>query len=162
MKIEPYILEKWVWSDEDFDLMGWHDVTIHAVGVALEQWELFLDIDYILQWIDPIPPEEYFKFWVAPASLVYENVSDLKIDIDVGSYQEITLQGIERSNPRVSNGVITVWDWLLESHQGSVSFIATGFKQYIRSAPMLGKMQSLEINQRGGFSFSRDVPTQDI
>lgn len=162
MKIEPYILEKWVWSDEDFGLMNWHDVTVHAVGVALSQWQLFLDIDYILRWVKPAPPETQFRFWVAPATLVFENVSDLKIDFDVGSYQEITLDGVRRNNPRAPNGVITVWDWSLESHQGSISFSATGFKQYVRAAAVLCEMQSLEFNQRGGMSFSRDVPARDI
>lgn len=158
MKIEPYSLEKWVWSDEDFHLMNWHDVNIHAIGVALTQWQLFLDIDYIFRWVKPVPTETHFQFWVAPATLVFENVSDLKINFDVGSFQEITLDGIERNNPHIPNGVITVWDWLLESHQGSITFSGTGFKQYIRAAPVLGEMQSLEVNQRGGFSFSRDMP----
>ncbi len=41
-----YELEKWVWSQHDFDLMGWHDATVHAFALVPEQFELLLDIGY--------------------------------------------------------------------------------------------------------------------
>lgn len=161
MEIEPYLLEKWIWTDEDFELMGWHDATIHAVGFAFGNWELAFDIDYILQWVKPIFPESCFYFWVSPATLVFENVSDIKFDIDVANWQEITLQDIERNNPKFHpHSAITEWEWLIDSHQGSISFHATGFKQFFRSSPIFGKDQSLIPSQRGGFSFSRDIPLQ--
>jgi hypothetical protein len=65
MTVESHVLEKWIWSHNDYDLMGWHDATVHAIALVPEQWELILDIDYILPWLEPVPPNEYFHFWIA-------------------------------------------------------------------------------------------------
>lgn len=42
--MENYELEKWVWTENDFEQMGWHDATIY--GVRLNQ-NLEIDLDYI-------------------------------------------------------------------------------------------------------------------
>src|SRR5687768_16247891 len=94
-----YEIEKWVWSQEDFDLMGWHDVTVHAFALLPERFEFLLDIDYILKWEEPEPPDRYYTFWVSPATLVFEGVQNIKVDLDIGSIQDIDLQGIEREGP---------------------------------------------------------------
>ena len=54
-----------VWSDADFEQMGWHDATVWAVAFLAtdpretldSSGELALDIDYIVQWIEPVPPD---------------------------------------------------------------------------------------------------------
>ena len=79
---QEYELEKWVWTEEDFERMGWHDSRIYALAFSPETFELLLDIDYIFQWINPEPGETFYKFWVAPATLIFENVSD--VDFDIG------------------------------------------------------------------------------
>jgi hypothetical protein len=53
LSVEMYELEKWVWSHHDFDVMGWHDATVHAFALVPEQFELLLDIDYIVKWEEP-------------------------------------------------------------------------------------------------------------
>jgi hypothetical protein len=30
--VEEYELEKWIWTEADFDVMGWHDSSIHALA----------------------------------------------------------------------------------------------------------------------------------
>ena len=52
-----YELEKAVWTDDDFSLMGWHDATVYAAATLPESFELVLDIDYILKWVDPVQRE---------------------------------------------------------------------------------------------------------
>src|SRR5690348_9572503 len=55
MSDEP--LEKAVWTDGDFDTMGWHDASVHAIAFHEEehgaQDALLLDLDYIVRWLDP-------------------------------------------------------------------------------------------------------------
>src|SRR5689334_9123992 len=84
MSDEP--LEKAVWTDGDFDTMGWHDATVHAIAFHEDeqgaQDALLLDLDYIVRWLDPEPPAEYFTFLVAPATLVFENVWNLQGELD--------------------------------------------------------------------------------
>jgi hypothetical protein len=143
------------WTTDDFDRLEWHDATIRAVGITSDPWELFLDIDYILEWICPIPPDTQFQFQVAPATLVFENVAKIKIDLDLHSYSEITLNRIWRENLNRLSGELTIWDWILESHQGRITFQSTGFKQFVRSPQKLASSQGLSLAERGGLSFGR-------
>ena len=49
MEAEP--ADGTVWADADFDAMGWHDITVHAMGFdeRKDTARLLLDIDYILR-----------------------------------------------------------------------------------------------------------------
>jgi hypothetical protein len=93
MAIQQHSLEKAVWAEADFEQMGWHDVHVHAFAFRPEIFELWLDIDYIFSWVDPHGGETHYSFWVAPATLAFENVYDLKFDIE--SHDGVlSLQGI--------------------------------------------------------------------
>ena len=52
---ESFQPEKWIFTEADYESMGWHDSNIHAISFLPETFELVLDIDYILQWIHPEP-----------------------------------------------------------------------------------------------------------
>ncbi len=41
----PYELEKWVWTDADFEQMGWHDCRIRAFALLPDDGQCVLDID---------------------------------------------------------------------------------------------------------------------
>lgn len=160
MSPENYELHKWLWTELDFEEMGWHDVTIHAVAFLPEVYELALDIDYIFHWVDPAAGETQFKFWVAPATLVFENVNELAIDLE--PHGSIELHGIERSEPHKPKNIDVVdrdieWRWTLETQSGEINLRSIGYKQYIRRAPVLSRAQVLDIGARGGFSFQRGM-----
>jgi len=139
-EIEKYELEKSVWTDADFEVMGWHDATIWSIAVVGEQFELLFDIDYIFQWVHPVPPEQYFSFWVSPATLVFEGVQNIKIDIELDYIQQIEVADINREGPFASpDGSITNWKWLVELQQGQIEFEATGFTQYVRKTPFFAE-----------------------
>lgn len=151
-----YNLEKPIWTNADFAVMGWHDATIWAMAVVNDNFEFLFDIDYILQWVHPIPPETYFSFWVSPATLVFEGVQNIKIDVDLDYIQLIEVADIRRDGPFASpNGSMTKWKWTIELQQGQIDFEATGYTQYIRKPPFLGG-QVLDLDERGGLSFHRD------
>jgi hypothetical protein len=156
--IEQYQVEKWIWTDADFDVMGWHDSNIYAVAFYPENFEFALDIDYIFQWIHPAENETYFKFWVAPATLIFEYVYDLKFDIgnlDGG----LEIDFIERTEPKILENCDfagkTDWLWTIVTHQGEINLRALGYKQYIRKKPVFGQSQAIETEARGEVSFYR-------
>ena len=157
--IEQYQVEKWIWTDADFDVMGWHDSNIYAVAFLYETFEFALDIDYIFQWVHPAENETYFKFWVAPSTLVFENVYDLKFDIEIDFGSGLEIASIERSEPKkIEAGDLkdrNEWLWTIETHQGEISLRATGYKQYIRKKPVFGQSQIVEKDVRGEISFHR-------
>jgi hypothetical protein len=42
---DKYELEKWLWTESDFEMMGWHDSRVYAISFSPEQSEIILDID---------------------------------------------------------------------------------------------------------------------
>ncbi|MGW4897367.1 hypothetical protein ACWEQL_34690 [Kitasatospora sp. NPDC004240] len=150
-------LAKSTWSDADFDAMGWHDVTIHGIGVqpgasADELPRLLLDIDYIVRWVHPVAPETHFSFWIAPSTLVFDDVWDLEGDFEFNwTALSLDIDHLRCSTPEDSRGGP---QWHIEGHSFELKFRATGFHQYLRQAPRRSQKLVLSHRERGGFSFA--------
>lgn len=154
--MEEYILEKWKWTTGDFEQMGWHDCKIHAVAFDEFNFRLLFDIDYIFRWVGP-EEDGYYRFWISPVTLVFENVYDL--DIKLGSALGTTIETIRRINPNKPRnsdfiGKDTEWEWNIEVTNGQVNFKSVGYTQYIRKRPVYNKAQEIDFDERGGYSFS--------
>lgn len=152
------MIEKHLWSEKDFASMEWHDCKIYAIALGVEEHEIMIDIDYILEWIKPDKNGNYFKFWVAPATLVFKNVYNILINID--SVNTI-IDCIYRNNPvRAKNASYVEetieYDWIIETINGEISFKSVGFTQYLRKKPVLGS-QEIDLLVRGGISFERGI-----
>ena len=155
--VDDYELEKWIWTDADFEQMGWHDSKVYAISFLPDTFELAFDIDYIFEWVNPAQNETYFKFWVAPATLVFENVYDVEMEFDVPDFE---LNMIVRKEPQRSKNAEyierdTEWLWSLEAHRGGIDFRSVGYKQFVRKKPVFSQAQILEMDVRGGISFYR-------
>jgi len=157
----PYTLEKWIWTTDDFEQMGWHDVRVHALAEESENWELLLDIDYLFKWNEPAPGETYYSFWIAPCTLVFHNVADLHIDIEPISSSVMQISNVSREGPRpprlgFENQNVQVWNWTMEFFNGATEFESTGYTQFVRQAPVFNnRSQDLTLSERGGFCFDR-------
>lgn len=154
---DQYALERAIWTHSDFEAMGWHDATIHAIAFLPATWELALDIDYILRWVEPAPGEESYSFWVAPATLIFENTFETQIELE--PMDEVTMQGLERRDAQPMRpgfeGPHTAWQWVVDCNEGSITLRATGFRQIFRQAPILVSRQTLEPPERGEISFAQ-------
>ncbi len=152
-KIFTCSTDKKVWDTNDFERMGWHDCHIHALAFKEESSEFLLDLDYIVQWIDPDKEEKYFKFFISPATLVFNGVSNLRF-INFAMDMEIEIQKISMDK---NSGEYT---FSIECQQGTMVFQASGFKQYLRKEPIFINpnsqqldSQKLSLETRGGISF---------
>jgi hypothetical protein len=159
-------VEKWLWTDADFERMGWHDVHLHGVAINervertekselhLHSSELMLDIDYILKWVKPETTGESYKFWLAPSTLVFDGPYELEIKSIGHINWEISEIVRERTHyPTGTAG--DCWKW--EIHGPEMTFLARGYKQYIKREPTLSWFQSLTYEERGGASFSKQT-----
>lgn len=149
-------LHKFLWTEADFEQMNWRAASVYAFAFLPKRAEFVLDIDYILQRIEQ--PESQPSFMVAPATLIFENVWDLKIELEPD--MQIEIFNIERSeprnpkNPELLNRAIE-WKWIIKTNQGEISLRSTGYKQHFKGMPVFGREKSLDLDLRGGFSFSR-------
>ena len=147
---------KKVFSHHDFNIMGWHDCKIHALSFNDLDFELLLDIDYILEW-KKSDDTEYYSFEVSAATLKFKNVWDLNINIE--GELEMRIEDIYRSNPRVPqnndfNGDLE-YDWKIETSNGYISFKSIGYVQYMRGKIFKSDNQAISLVNRGGISFSQ-------
>jgi hypothetical protein len=146
-----YELEKWIWTEKDFQQMGWHDATIY--GLRLSE-NLELDIDYIFQWNQPDIEGFQFTFWVAPATLVFERPTDMTFDL-TQSFDDKWLEIDDIEMEIVDSKNI----WTIITQQGDISFKADSYKQIIRQKPTFQLGQGIPYDERGGIGF--DLNTGD-
>ena len=148
---DVYELEKWLWTEIDFEIMSWHDARVYAIAFSPEKFEIAFDIDYIFQWVHPKQNETSFSFWVGPATLIFENVYDLEFAI--GSYNGgLEIDAIKRESggaPRNAHsiGKTKEWIWTIECQKGEIKFRSAGYKQHIRAKPVFGG-QTLDFETR--------------
>lgn len=153
--MESFVLDKAVWTETDFNQMGWHDTTLWSMFTNPDNFECVFDLDYIFKWIDPEENEKYYKFFVAPATMVFENISDIKIDIESSDGSiEVADLCLEDSS-KIPNGKMVKHAFRFDCQQGEILLTATGFKMYVRRKPKLIDKQRLDLNERGGVSFER-------
>jgi hypothetical protein len=150
-------------TEADFDRLSWHDCHIYALAfrvgdVDAADWtsDLVLDIDFIVEWLCGVDSRAQFR--VAPATLTFHGVTDLKIAIDWGNsgfqnaLREVSIDGIQR---QVIQGQTVYLDrayyaWCIQMNwpAGEIRFGAVGFTQTLRAEPVLTHTQRVSLSQR--------------
>lgn len=150
-------LEKSVWTEQDYEVMGWHDCRLWAMVADIDAFEFSLDLDYIFKWVQPGPGETYFKFWVCPVTMVFENAH--RVSINIESQQGfIEIDHLHREEEsKLEHGRLTEHLYRFECQEGQVSLRATGYKMFVRQPPRLTQGQYLDIKVRGGISVEKVV-----
>ena len=141
-----YELEKKIWTETDFEKMGWHDCRIYKIRLTDN---LELDIDYILQWNKPDIEGLPFTFWAAPATLVFKKISNIQFEIDTAFGEAVEIDDIELSK---SDNKL---QWTIITQQGDIEFEADGFTQWIRQEPFFQFGQTISYIERCGFSLEQ-------
>ncbi len=151
-------------SELDFDTMSWHDNIIYGLqfdigDASVGDWthDMILDIDYIAEWVGG--GERGMRFRVAPASLTFHEVTDLRLGVDFGdsncgtAINELSIAGITRvpvdDKKRFPDRDYYRWRIELNWPQGGeITFGGRGFTQVLRSEPVLCDEQRLPTGSR--------------
>lgn len=158
---EIFRLDKSIWTHNDFEEMGWHDANIYGLNIEKDEetWtaDFLLDIDYIFNWVHPIPPAQTFTFWVAPCTLIFKECFDLHIDFktDGGCLDLIEIADLYLKSKFEQEKNKFVYEWIIELQQGQITLKSFGFEQIVRKAPMHVHRQTLSLEERQGISFGR-------
>ena len=149
----------------DFDGLSWHDDTIYGlrfdVGESSQgDWhaDLVLDIDHIVAWVRG--ETGGISFRVAPATLTFYSVTDLRITIDWGdsgdrtALHDASIDGITREPvpDQVDYPAREHYRWRIALNWpqgGAITFGARGFTQTLRAEPVLLDEQRLPAGTRG-------------
>ena len=159
--MKEYLLEKKVWTENDFEKMGWHDCNIY--GLIFQNTnadnkyttDLIFDIDYIFKWVSPIPPKSNFSFWVSPCSLIFTDAFALTIDIDRrgGTTDLLEIEDLYLIDKIEQEKNKWIYEWSIDLQEGKINFKSSGFKQIVRQNPIFTESQALTLNQRNGINF---------
>ncbi len=151
-------------SDADFDRLSWHDNALYGLCFEVgdpdrDDWrsDLVLDIDHIVEWL--CGPAGRARFRVAPATLTFHDVTDLRIAVDCGdsggrvalhepSIDAITRAPIRDPNIRLDRPYHRWRIALNLPRGGEIGFGASGFTQVLRAEPVLLDEQKLAAADR--------------
>lgn len=147
-----YDLEKNIWTESDFEKMGWHDSHIYKIGLGED---LELDIDYILQWNKPDIDGLPFTFWVAPSTLVFRLVKNLSFELDTAFNDTFEIEDIEKTE--TDNGTV----WTIITRQGDIEFTSEGYTQYIRQEPSFQFGQTISFAERYGWALDKTTKQEN-
>lgn len=144
---------------------GWHDCHVWGVSLRvgdpeLDDWtsDLVVDIDYIVEWLCGVG-EQKARFRVAPADLVFHDVSDLTVDLawsDTAGRVALSLPSIDAiTREPIPNRKVHLgrpyYRWTIDFNWpegGSIRFGASGFTQTLRAEPILSDGQRLRAPER--------------
>jgi hypothetical protein len=152
------------YTDADFEHLSWHDCHLYAFDLRTgdaeqKDWtsDLVLDIDFIVEWICGVGGGAQFR--VAPATLVFHGVTDLRIRLDWGdsgfraALNPASIERIDRE--RVLEQKVFLdrayyrWDVRLNwPPGGAITFGAVAFTQALRAEPVLSNSQHLPPARR--------------
>ncbi len=153
-------------TDSDFESLSWHDNIVYGlrldVGDATRgDWrsDLVLDIDHIVEWVRAEPAE--MRFRVAPTTLTFHNMTDLRIAVDFGDsggqivMNELSIATIMREPIADQKTCLdrTYYRWLIELNLprgGEIAFGASGLTQDLRADPVLLEDQRFSVLDRPG------------
>jgi hypothetical protein len=154
------------------ELTSYHDNLVYALHLRAPDpesgdWasELILDIDHITEWL--CGTDGRTRFRVAPATLTFQDVTDLAIRFDYRrdgfpalSLNEASIDTIEREPIRREGAArdVPYWRWRIAFNLppgGEVAFGAGGSTLALRAAPLLCDEQRLPRRGRPNLLVSR-------
>ena len=154
-----------IYDEADFDKLSWHDCRIWGLefhsGEPVEgDWtsDLVIDIDFIAEWVCSVESTET-QFRVAPATLAFHGVTDLKLNLDWGNsgyrvaLHEVSIDRIDREQIQGQKIFLDrpYYKWTLRLNspqQTEIVFGAVGFTLTLRSEPLLTDRQCLSFQNR--------------
>lgn len=110
-----------------------------------DEWsdDLLLDIDYIFKWVNPVPPNENYTFWIAPCTLVFKYVLDLKMSLDAegGGLMPFEISDLVLVHKNENKNGAFAYEWLMDFQNfGDIRLKPYGFEQIVRVAPIHANM----------------------
>ena len=139
-----YQISKRVWNQFDFDEMGWHDNVIWAISF---EEDIKFDIDYIFKWVEPNEKDNFYKFWISPATLIFHKPAKVIFEIELEFSNRIEIYNISKVNEE------GITKYIIETNEGGIEIQTDEYTQIIRKDPILQEYQALTIEDRGPISF---------
>lgn len=146
------------WTEQDFDSLSWHDNEVHGIRWCSPseefRFDVVLEIEHILKWVKQ--PDGSFTFVIAPALLIFHQVTRLQCSFMLGYKEHLVIDRIDRETPPAPPEASVRppghrWIIRLRSETNAAGIIlldASGFTQQLVGEPVETTNQSLDDDQR--------------
>ncbi|HEY4309510.1 MAG TPA: hypothetical protein VGN12_08670 [Pirellulales bacterium] len=157
-----------IYDDADFDELSWHDCSVWRFELrvgdsAEEDWtaDLLLDLDFIADGF--YGTDGTVQYAMAPATLSFQGVTDLKMTLDFGdsgfqtAIHAFSVDRIEREPVRDQKVYLdrTYYRWTIFGNwpqSGDLSFGAVGFTLKLACEPITKPTYTLSLQERARLS----------
>jgi hypothetical protein len=143
----------YVWTQQQFDEMSWHDNHVHAIRIeegAHGAGKLIFDLDYILEWVNVAGGK--IKFSILPVTLSFSEVTNLRMSVDyataTAALGPFSIHAIERRTEQRERYAAQLWKMLINWPSGEITFEARGYDQRGIGPPSLSDEQWLRPQDR--------------
>jgi hypothetical protein len=151
-------------TEADFEQMSWHDCHIWRLEFQVgepdeDDWtdDLVIGLDFITQWL--CGADRTCSFMIAPASLVFHGVTDLRIAIEWGrsgfqtAIHHVAIDRISRELIHDQKVFLDrpYYQWKIKLNwpkDGEISFGAVGYSQTLLAEPVISTKQHLSLKER--------------
>ena len=131
--------------------MDWRDCVVHGFDALPETDAVVLDVDYCIHREAPTRADELVTYWVSPATLVFQQVTKVEIQIG-GATGGLVLRALERGDEQTATGEWRAREWRLVGQEGQILLHAAGYSLAIRRPPLPTSTPRLTLAERGGVS----------
>lgn len=142
-----------IFDESEAKAESFHDCHIHGLRWRRHRFTFSLDIQYILKWIEPSDVSAgAYRFLVAEAHLVFDNVSDLKLSMDwEGAALEAQIDALRalESRPTPNGQIERRFEIRFSDPDGFISLWSTGYQVILISDPVVSAAPSLPPDEFG-------------
>jgi hypothetical protein len=129
-----------------------HDCHVHGLHWRKDEFAFFLDLQYILEWIEPGQVSNgAYRFSICEAQLIFRSVSELKLSFDwSGSALDSEIQTIRilKSRPTPKGQLDRYFEIEFSDPDGMISLWSTGYEVILLQEPVVSEVTSIPISGR--------------
>jgi hypothetical protein len=128
---------------------SFHDCYVHGVRWDSRRFSFAIDLDYILDWLEPRDRSEGYRFLVSRASLVFSNADSVTLALDwtggalISQLYELRVDG---SRNTLNGSVQSRYVLEFTEPEGQISLWSTGYEVALWTEPRESEFQSLDTD----------------
>jgi len=125
---------------------SFHDCHVHGLRWKADRFTFTIDLQYIVEWVQPIDPSRGYRFWISEARLTFRDVDDLKLSMDwSGTSLDAQMETIRVLKSRATPAGLSQrnYEVVFSTPEGSISLWSTGYELALLEKPLLSEVSSI-------------------
>ena len=138
-----------VLSESEAKPESFHDCHVHGLRWQRDRFTFSMDLQYILEWIEPKDGSSGYRFSISEGRLTFQNVDDLKVSMDwSGAALDSQIASIQVLKTRTTpNGrVQRYFEIEFADPEAVISLWSTGYEVELLREPVISAVTSIPLS----------------